>query len=253
MFEAIKRWFFTRPAETIRIESRSAGDQIIDLITRGLEAFERRNLQLARIPADLEGPARDLLLRFAELSRRIEPLRDGDPIGGPLMGEVQPAVQMASARIVTAGIEPGSEELVRLVDYGEPVNATPPIRLLSTHLALLGGETRHPHRRLELYQRSTELYPGSAAQDEGRVEFDRGENLNNYLGWEGLGEVLIELGKVEEGWKALSAAVVRCPAWARDFAGHVQQSVASAQPPQLADPRVRFWLEVQFPGDDSVN
>jgi hypothetical protein len=74
--------------------------------------------------------------------------------------------------------------------------------------------------------------------------FKKGENENNFVAWEILGDTLVDLGLTADGVAALEEAVARCPSWAREFAEHVKNASAEADGPPAADPRVAFWKAV---------
>jgi hypothetical protein len=229
------------PATTARVD-RIVEPSGIRLITTELHDSGIRELEVVDVPDDLEPLATDLLLRFASAAIAEKPQRDGATIGGALLGETQGAVHVATLRLVTRSIEPGSPELFRLVDFDEPHGSRFPARLMATHLALV-AETLSNRREAErLYRRSIELYPGEVAKSDGKFEFDRAENFNNYLAWEGLGETLLANGQVAEGESALSEAALRCPAWASDFSAHIAAQV-EARPELARDAAIQFWLK----------
>lgn len=184
----------------------------------------------------------DLLDRLAELASREKLMLDGEMIAGPLVDETHPVIHAATLRIAARTTEPGAEEIFRVVDFNEPVSAGFPSRLAGTHLAALAEKERSRRRRLDLLRSSVSLYPGEAAGFDTTFSFERGENVGNWFGWSLLGETLVESGEVEEGIDAIQQAVLRCPAWAADFAAHVKASVERTGADPSDDPRLTFWL-----------
>lgn len=211
----------------------------VRLITASLRKAGVKELELTEVPADLRAIGIDLLSRLQARAQAEKPQRDGDGLAGQLLIDTFPALHIATLRIVSRTTAPGAEELFRVVDFGESSTQRFPLRLVATHLAALAAVEPQKRMRVALARRSVELFPGEPGKDDGRFEFDRGENLNNYAGWDALGDALIEAGKVSEGIDALGKAAERCPAWAHDFAAHVRTTAGAES---SNDPRVRFWL-----------
>lgn len=207
------------------------------LRTTTLASTGGRELEIVQIPGDLVSHTERLLQLVAARVAQEKPERDGATAGGMLLRDTQPAIHVMTLRLVSRSIEPGSDELFRIVDYGEGVASGFPRRLVATHVALLAADELSLRKREAMLRQSIALFPGEEAADSGQTEFDRGENLNNYLGWFELGDTLIDRGKREEGFRALANAAARCPAWARDFASHVGERLSAGGD----DPRFEFW------------
>lgn len=227
------------PLESVACDTETTGGGT-RLITRVLRAEGLRELELPEVPADIVPEATDLLSRMRLVVLRDRPSRDGETIAGQLVDEAQPVLHVATLRVISRTIEPGSPELFRVVDVDEPASSRRPFRLLATHLALLATRERNVRHRLRLGRRSVELFEGQPAVDDGRFAFDRGENLENFFGWETLADGLVDSGEIDEGIAALRNAAARCPAWANDFASHVRL-MAGAE--SSRDPRIQFWLK----------
>lgn len=224
------------------VERHINADGTVRLTTVGIVERGSKELQIDGTPADLVSEAMDLLKRLGDLAARENFQRDGETLGGPLLHEAQPVIHAATLRLASRTTEPGADELFRVVDYQEPVNAGFPARLMATHLALV-AESEPTRRRIQLLRRSVALFPGEAARFDSTFAFERGENVGNWLGWSLLGETLIEAGSIEEGLSALERAVLRCPAWADDFARHVAESVRRTGTDPREDPRLQFWIK----------
>jgi hypothetical protein len=225
--------------QSTAVEVTTLASANVRLITSSLREAGLRELELTEVPADLREIAIDLLGRLEARARTERPQRDGDGLAGQLVIDTFPALHIATLRIVSRTTEPGAEELFRVVDFGESSTQRFPLRLVATHLAALAAIEPQTRTRVALARRSVELFAGEPAKDDGRFEFDRGENLNNYAGWDALGDALIDAGEVNEGIDALGKAAERCPAWASDFAAHVRATAGTAS---SSDPRIRFWL-----------
>jgi hypothetical protein len=228
------------PLRRIDVEREIIGSDSVRLITLQPSPSGRK-LELAEVPLEIEQESIDLLARLAERIETEKPTRDGDAIAGAFVADEQPVVHIATLRIVSRTIVPGSEELFRIVDYEEAASERLPQRLLATHLALLAWRATSSRTKLELARRSIDLFPGEPAGDDGEFAFGRGENLGNFLAWEMLGDGLVDTGDPVAGLEALRNATLRCPAWARDFAAHLRST------PNLPenDPRVEFWLDYE--------
>lgn len=227
------------PVDWRRLEKLSAPGGT-RLITRELAAQGIRELEMVDVPQQLEHVCADLLLRFVAAAIAEQPQRDGATIGGALLGETQSAIHIATLRVMSRSTDPGSQELFRVVDYLEPHGARFPRKLMATHIALLAGSVRDLALRESLYRQSIELFPGEVSKSDGQFEFDRGENFQNYVAWEGLGDTLLAQRRIAEGEHALRSATERCPAWAHDFAAHIAHEV-EARPELLRDPAINFW------------
>lgn len=227
--------------EEVPLERHVNIDGSVSLTTTGVAEKGSRELRIDAVPAHLEQHAGDLLHRLGELAAREKFQLDGETIGGPLVHDSQPVIHAATLRLASRTTDPGSEELFRLVDWNEPVSYGFPLRLMATHLAVV-AEREPTSRRLELLGWSIELFVGEPARFDTTFGFQRGENVGNWFGWSLLGESLVEAGRVEEGLRALEEAVLRCPAWADDFAAHVTGSVERTGADVREDPRLQFWL-----------
>lgn len=234
------RRFFERStapaAAPFTVESHHR-EETVRMITKGLEATGLRELEIVDVPRDLELVVSALLKLIGRRVLEEKPSRDGATIGGPFLNATQTAIHVATLRLAAETIEPGARELFRVVDFDERVDAGFPTRLVATHLALLAASNAPKKERERLARRSIQLFPGSAPSASTQERFDRGENVENFLGWEALGDVLFERGLLTDGRAALEEAAKRCPAWAADFAAHVK-----AHAPASTDPRLKFWL-----------
>ena len=229
------------PASEFTVEREIAADGSLRLTTAGVADKGSRELRIDGVPERVVDVTEALLVKLAELAAREGLTQDGETLGGPLLHGAQPVIHASTLRVASRTSVPGADEIFRVVDWNEPVDGGFPARLVATHLALSAEQETRRRRRLELLRWSVELYPGSPAATDESFSFERGENIGNWLGWSLLGETLVECGSIEEGLRAIEQAVLRCPAWAADFAKHVASSIERTGASPDDDPRLAFW------------
>lgn len=242
----IWRKLFGRRAATstdpFTIQTVDDATGVVRLVTEGLGAAGLRELEIVGVPRALEAEVRELLRLTALRVVEEKPERDGASIGGAFVDSAQTAIHVATLRVAAESIHPGARELLRVVDFSERVDAGFPYRLVATHLATIAPAQRSLRDRERLARASVELFPGHPAGGATQERFDRGENVENFVGWEALADVLFERGRINEARDALRAAAERCPAWASDFAKHIRAHVTTKD-----DPRMSFWIDYRDP------
>lgn len=216
-------------------------DGTLTITTRPPAGSDARDITMSGVRKSIAGEVRDLMERISDLTVKQRLQNDGDTIGGPLVHEHQPAIHIGTVRVASRTIEPGADEVLRVVDYGKEADGGFPAALVATHLSALAEIESARSKRLALLRESISLYPGAPAKIDTRFAFDRGENVGNWYAWSLYGETLVESGSVEQGLEALEQAVLRCPAWAADFAAHVQATVERSGVDPGIDPRIAFW------------
>jgi hypothetical protein len=247
----------------------------------GMERWGLANIELVGVPVDLGGYAHGLLYEIVGYMKKVKPIAADETFGGQFISEGQHALHLASMRAAPdghsashdgrfqvpagydlggtcsfveredqafrrrAGLSPG---LLRVVDLDEPAASGFAPRLFAAHLCALAIETGNPVEREQLCRRATEVFSGSLDAPPAAA-FKKGDNENNFVAWEILGDALFDQGRDAEGLECLEEAVARCPAWAGEYRGAVLTAFADQPEAREKDPRVRFWNELDV---DSV-
>lgn len=212
----------------------------------GMERWGLPNLEIRDVPVDLLGPAHGILMSvtgYVRLERKIAP---DESIGGYFNGSEQAVVHNATLR---RSPEPqsGHEELLCIVDGGEPATAGFPYRLFATHLITMANGYRDPARREALLRRATEIYPGTCLESPEDLE-QSVTNPNNFFAWQDLGFSLSDQGREEEAMDAFLQAVARWPLGGKRTKDLFRDGIASGEvPPPDKSSISRFWLKLDLP------
>lgn len=189
----------------------------------GLDNFDLLDLEFAGVPGDLHGAAVDLMLalvRHGKLNQHLEV--DGD-FSGTLSGNEPGFLQTGTLRATNHG-DAEHRGLLRVVDRGEPMGAGFPARLFAAHLVARAEGSSNAKRRIKLYRRALEIFPGAPAPMDMRVEesgagWDMTElqQISNLAARIGLVDTLLERGKRDESRQVLEQAIAFCPGWAHQY------------------------------------
>jgi len=211
----------------------------------GMERWGLPNVEMVDVPEDLRGYAHGIMLEIVGYMKREKPIGSDEHGGGLLVAGDQRGYHQFTARAAPPRAVPDHDGMLRIVDYEEPVKAGFPHRLMAMHLCAVADTMKRPSKQEPLYRRSVEISPGEPAQSlEDKPK--EGGNPGNALSWEGLGNCLCELGRVEEGLRCVEEAVARFPSWAREFQKGIRKEVA-AMPGAPEDPWFQFWLDLDIP------
>jgi len=221
------------------------GGSTLWIHTHGMDRWKLADLEMVGVPPDLGGYAHGILFDLMGYMKKEKPILADETFGGMLIVSDQIVVEFCGFRRAPDRPEHARRgECLRIVDMDEPVEAGFPARFFATHLCALGRADGKPARQVALLRRATEIYPGECTQNPQDLD-ECAANPGNYFSWEGLGDALCDVGQVREGVQCLREAAARWPFAAADYAGHIRQLVERGElPPPEADPRSRFWCEL---------
>lgn len=209
----------------------------------GMERWNLPNIEFVDVPVDLGGPCHGLLMAITGYMKFEKSIRVDENVGGCMESADQIVLHLATLRRSPC-TESGHDNLLRVVDLGEPVESGFPRRLLAAHLIAMADNTRSCPEQIRLLRRATEIFPGEPLSGPDSLSA-RGSNPGNYFAWDGLGTVYGTAGRTEEAVETLKTAVLRWPFGARHFAMNIQQDVATGKlSGSDPDPVLNFWRNV---------
>ncbi len=213
--------------------------------THGMERWSLANFEIVGVPYDLGGYAHGILFDLMGYAKTEKPVGANESFGGMLVDRNQRLTELATFRLMRRD-EPGHEEFHRVVDLDEPLESGFPRRLFAAHMIAMADTIRNAERRQALFLRTIQIYPGSRGAEVPDDEFDRRSNANNFVGWEGVSDSLIEQGRINEGLECLKQAIIRCPNWARSFSKMYREEIAPQHPDLASDARAEFWVTLDL-------
>ena len=196
----------------------------------GLDNFDLPDLEFAGVPGDLRGAAIDLMLALVRHGKLNQHLDVDGNFSGTLSGNEPGFLQTGTLRATNHG-DAEHRGLLRVVDRGEPMGAGFPARLFAAHMAARAEEISSVKKRLKMYRRALEIFPGDPAPMDMRIDESAAgrdmtelQQTSNLAARIGLSYALLERGKREEGVQVLEQAIAFCPGWARQYQPEVVDS-----------------------------
>jgi tetratricopeptide (TPR) repeat protein len=203
-----------------------------------MSRWDLHDVEFVGVPYPLRGYAHGLLFDLIGYMRASRPILPDEHVGGLLVSEEQPAYHLATARLVNRPNDPEHPSMLRFVDHKATPESGFPARLFAAHVMALASRARTPARRAAMFRTALALVPPS---DEPETEDPRG-NANNWSALFGLGNALLDLGRVDEGLDTLSRAAQASPRAMRSLAEYYREAIGRGEfPPPEKDPRSRFW------------
>jgi hypothetical protein len=215
----------------------------------GMERWGLPNVEIVGVPVELSGYVHGLLMHVTGYMKSQKPIWADENLGGKFVSDDQLVIQTATARR-SPDAHGAHSGMLRIVDLGEPVESGLPRRLLASYLIATADASKSDEKKIELLRQAVRVFPGDANDPSIEPEGRGPANPNDYFGWENLGTLLCETGKVTEGIRCLEEAVARWPSGARGFSKHVYELHAMGEvPPPEKSPATKFWLTLNV---DSV-
>ncbi len=212
-----------------------------------MERWNLANVEFMDVPVDLSGYAHGLLMSLTAYMKSVKAIHPDESLGGVFVAEDQSVIQLATARRSPPPHDPGHEDLLRIVDIGDPAESRFPCRLFASYLIVTAERTKNPAKKIQLLRQATRIYPGDPTSPSEAPPENGRENPNNYVGWKNLGTTLCEEGHLPAGISCLERAVALWPAGARDFAAFVRKGIAAGEiPAPEKNPISRFWMEMDI-------
>lgn len=206
--------------------------------SHGMNRWGLRDVEFVGVPCEFRGYAHGLLFELTGYMKLAKPIKADEHIGGLLVHDHQKVPHFTTSRLVNRPEDPAHSGFLRFVDYKQPLESGFPRRLFAVHVGSLAEKTRSPARREILFRESLRIDCGDNSLQEPNPE----TNPGNWLAWNGLGNALCDLGRVDEGLQCLGEVVNRCPAVAAHMHESVVKGIAAGRvPPPTVDPRSRFW------------
>lgn len=214
----------------------------------GLKRRKGYELELTGVPAKLRQEATRLLMGVIGMQRgggRFEP--DGD-FAGRFSSSRQSFSQIGTFRLSSRS-DSEHEGTLRIFDYGEPLHAGFPLRLMAAHLVARGQSQTDPKKAESFFRRSLELFPGEIAQAGDAAEYDPEDgditalqaksNLGARLG---LSLALRAQGRVAEARSNAVETIAHCYDWATLYRDRFVQTDPTD------DAYRRFWRDADLLG-----
>jgi hypothetical protein len=212
----------------------------------GMERWNLPKIEIRGVPQDLLGAAHGILMAIAGYMKAEKRIAPDENIGGYFNGEGQAVVHRATMRQSPAPT-PAHENMLCVVDLGEPADAGFPYRLFAVHLITMASGSSDAAKRESLLRRAVEIYPGKSSEASSDLE-QSATNPNNFFGWSELGFALADQGRDEEAIAAFEQSVGRWPAGASKNAELFRQEIASGGLPPADKSRIsRFWVDLDIP------
>jgi hypothetical protein len=173
-------------------------------------------------------------------------LKVDEDFAAPLSSRQQAFMQIGTLR-AAAWSDRHHKGMLRVVDYGEPLQSGFPLRLFASHIVARAMRADTPERKAALCRRSLEIFPGDftdpadgIAADGGDADLTELQNKCNLLAYTGLADALCEQNRHNDACGIIVDAIARCPAWA----GGYRDRLLNAGEPE--DQYTRFWRDADI-------
>ena len=214
----------------------------------GLKRRKGYELELTGVPAKLRNEATRLLMGIIAMQRGGGKFSPDCDFAGRFTASRQSFSQIGTFRLSSRS-DSEHEGTLRIVDYGEPLHAGFPVRLMAAHLVARGQSQSDPKKAETFFRRSLELFPGEIAQAEDAAEYDPVDgditalqaksNLGARLG---LSLALRAQDRIAEARSNAVETIARCYDWARLYRDRFVQTDPTD------DAYRRFWRDADLLG-----
>jgi len=216
--------------------------------SHGLGPRAGADLEFVNVPAELREDALRLLLALAALGDGMPKLRAGADLAANLSSSRQDFLEICSLR-ATARSDVAHRDIVRVVDFGMPLNSRFPRRLFAAHFTARADYAESPSEKVALLRTALKLFPGDFTGMTEGADFEPGrssltglQNKTNLAAYLGLAQALRDQGRFNEACGYLAEAIARCPGWARAYRRCVLDSYGNN------DAWFRYWRDVDIAG-----
>ncbi len=204
------------------------------------------NLEFVGVPVELRAPALQLMFALIAQMRTGRDFRADADFAAPLSSRQQAFMQIGTLR-AAAWSDRHHAGMLRVVDYGEPLQSGFPRRLFAAHLVARAALVGTPERRAAMYRRSLDLFAGEFTEPTDRIGADGGDadltelqNRCNILAYTGLADALCEQNRFSDACGIIVDAIARCPSWAEWYRERLLQS----EEPETQ--YTRFWRDTDL-------
>ena len=209
--------------------------------THGLRRRVGFELEFVRVPANLRDDAIKLMFALAGHARANRPVEAGADFAGEFSG-AWPGFRQTGTFRDARHSDPTHCKVLRIVDSGQPLAAEFPRRLFAAHLVARAERTAEISRKVALFGRALEIFPGEFADDGAGKDIDPEnpditelQNKSNLGAYIGMSRALCDWRRNGEAYEYLLDAIARCPGWAHVYRDHLMQSF------NVEDPYMRYW------------
>ena len=214
--------------------------------THGLRRKVGFELEFVRVPAALRDDAIKLMFALAGHARANRPIEADTDFEGDFSG-AWPGFRYAGTFREARHSDPAHRKVLTIVDSGQRTADDYPRRLFAAHLAARAERTAETRRKVALFARSLEVFPGDFADHGAGADFDSEnaditdlQNKSNLGAYIGISRALCDWKRYGEAHEYLLGAIARCPGWARVYRDHLMRSF------NIDDPYMRYWRDVDI-------
>ena len=213
------------------------------VFTKGMGRWNLKDLEIIDVPVELRGYAHGILFELTGYMKNQKPINADENFGGALVHGGQRLVNYATFR--------PSGDLLRVVDLETALESGFPKKLFASFLIEGSTLTRNPEKQEAEARFAVGIFDTIDTVDPAEMEADyrNGHNVNNYGGFDRLGDILLDKGD-KKGWEYLYQAISRCPFHAKDLAAAIRKDFNGNYP--NPDERFKFWGELDDAKIDEI-
>ncbi len=211
------------------------GKSVAKVFTKGMNRWSLKDLEIIDVPHRLIGYAHGILFEFTGYMKNQKPINANENFGGFLIHNQQRLVNYATFR--------QSGELLRIIDFETNFDCGFPRKLFASYLIEGSVKTKNIKKREDEIRLAINIFDKIDTIGEKQIESDykNGHNVNNYAGFDKLGDILLDKGD-KKGWDYLFQAINRCPIYAKDLSNDIKKEFDGNYPTD--DERFKFWGEL---------
>ena len=214
------------------------GKTVAKVFTKGMERWDLKDLEIIDVPHSLIGYAHGILFELTGYMKNQKTINANENFGGFLAHNQQRLGNYATFR--------QSGDLLRIVDLETDYESGFPKKLFASYLIEGSMKTKNPAKREDEVRLAVEVFGNidTVGKTEIANDYKNGHNVNNYGGFDRLGDILLDKGD-DKGWDYLFQAISRCPLYAIDLSNDIKKQFNGNFPND--DERFKLWGEL----DDS--
>ncbi len=204
------------------------------------------NLEFVGVPRELRAAALQLMFALVAQMRGGRKLKVDEDFAAPLSSRQQGFMHIGTLR-AAAWSDRHHKGMLRVVDYGEPLQSGFPFRLFAAHIVARAMRADAPERKAAMCRRSLEIFAGDFTDsaygigaDGGDADITELQNRCNLLAYTGLADALCEQNRHNDACGIIVDAIARCPAWAKGYRDRMSNS---GQP---ENQYTRFWRDADI-------
>lgn len=219
------------------------GSTLAKVYTKGMTRWGMKDLEIVDVPQNLIGYAHGILFELTGYMKNQKPINADENFGGFLIHNQQRLANYATFR--------SSGELLRVVDLKAKHETGFPKKLFASYLIEGSIKTRNSKKKEEEIRSAVEIFDDYDTFDEKEIEtnYKNGHNVNNYGGFDRLGDLLLD-NSDDKGWDYIFQAIARCPFYAKDLANDIKEQFNGNYPSD--DDRFKFWGELNDSKIDEI-